>query len=64
MARSRRQPTARAIIARWYQGRILRVFPGQWLDSTLDQIWAAASGGDRSAQTALKLLTDQRFRNR
>jgi hypothetical protein len=64
MARSPGQPTARAIIARRCKSSILRVFPGQWLDSTLDEIRAAAAGGDRSARTALKLLTDQRFRKR
>jgi hypothetical protein len=52
--------TARQLIAANKRASILRVFPSQWLDRTLDEIDAAARAGDRTAQTA-KLLTEKRF---
>jgi hypothetical protein len=38
------------------------VFPGQLLDLLVDDVLEAAKAGNRSAQTARKLLFDTRFR--
>ena len=53
--------TAEEVIARYKLGSIRRVFPGQYLQVTLDIIEEDAANGRRSAQTALKLLFDKRF---
>jgi len=62
MAKSRLQKTAREILAQEILGSVHRRFPGQWLDKTLAEIMRAAARGEKSAQTALKLLTDARFK--
>jgi RHS repeat-associated protein len=53
--------TAQMIISTEKRAGINSVFPKQWLNSTLDEIAEAARQGDRTAQTARKLLTDNRF---
>ena len=53
--------TADEAIGRYKVGSVRRVFPGQYLHSTLDIIEEEAAQGVRSAQTALKLLFDKRF---
>jgi len=50
------------IISQECQGRILREFPSQWLNRTLEEILEAAKQGDRSAQKASKLLQSGRFK--
>jgi hypothetical protein len=62
MARARLQKTAREVLAQECIGKILRVFPSQWLNQTLAEILQAAQKGDKSAQTAWKLLNDSRFK--
>jgi hypothetical protein len=54
--------TCSAYIAANCQGKILRVFPGQFLNSTLQDVITAAKSGDPAAQTARKLLFDNRFK--
>ena len=49
-------------IAKYLKGGINAVFPGQFKGATLKEIEAAAKSGDRAARTALKLLTDGRFK--
>ena len=53
--------TATEAISRYKAASIRRVFPGQYMETTLDIIEADASAGIRPAQTALKLLFDKRF---
>jgi len=53
--------TAEQAISEYKLASIRRVFPGQYYQSTIDEIEAAASNGNRAAQTALKLLFDRRF---
>jgi hypothetical protein len=48
--------TADEAIASFKRGSIRRVFPGELLSKTLDEIEAAERSGSRSASTALKLL--------
>jgi hypothetical protein len=62
MAGPRLQKTAREVLAQECIGRILRVFPSQWLDQPLAEILEAAQTGNKSAQTAWKLLNDSRFK--
>ncbi len=54
--------TAADIISKDLKGSVNKEFPGQWRDKTLRDITEAASNGDKSAQTAKKLLTDNRFK--
>jgi hypothetical protein len=53
--------TAEEAISSYKQASIRRVFPGQYYQSTIDDIEAGAAAGARAAQTALKLLFDKRF---
>jgi hypothetical protein len=53
--------TAEEAIATYKHATIRRVFPGQYYQSTIDEIEAAAEAGERAARTALKLLFDRRF---
>ena len=53
--------TCGAYIALNRQGKVLRVFPGQFLTSTLQEVIAAAKAGDPAAKKACKLLFDNRF---
>jgi hypothetical protein len=62
VAAPRDQKTAREVVAEECAGSILREFPSQWLDKSLAEIAKAAQAGDKSAQKAKKLLTDQRFK--
>jgi hypothetical protein len=62
VATPREKKTAREVIAEECAASILREFPSQWLDETLEAIAKAAQAGDKSAQKAKKLLTDQRFK--
>jgi RHS repeat-associated protein len=48
--------TAQQAISAFKQGRIRGVFPGQFLQSTIDEIENAARSGDKYARAALKLL--------
>lgn len=48
--------TADRIISDEKEGRIRSVFPKQWLGKTYDEIKREADRGDKSAQTAKKLL--------
>jgi RHS repeat-associated protein len=54
--------TASEYISKYLKGGINRVFPGQFNGATIKDIQAAAAVGDRDARTALKLLTDGRFK--
>ena len=51
--------TADVAISEYKLASIRRVFPGQYYQSTIDEIEAAAAEGNRAAQTALKLLFDK-----
>ena len=62
MAGTRLEKTAREVLTEECVGSVYRVFPSQWLDTTLEKILEAAKGGDRTAQTAWKLLNDNRFK--
>jgi hypothetical protein len=62
MAKNRFRKKARQILAEECRGLVHRRFPSQWLDKTLEEIAKAAAAGDKSAKTALKLLTDRRYR--
>ena len=53
--------TADQAISEYTLASSRRVFPGQYYQSTIDEIEAAALDGDRAAQSALKLLFDRRF---
>jgi len=54
--------TCGEFIAANCQARILRIFPGQFLEQEVDDVLRAARQGDAAAQTARKLLIDGRFR--
>jgi hypothetical protein len=54
--------TCAEFIAENCKASILRVFPGQFLDVPVDDVLDAAKQGDRAAQTAKKLLFENRFR--
>lgn len=62
MASQRDKQKAGDIIAKECEAGILREFPSQWLDQSLEAINRAAKLGDRTAQKAKKLLNDQRFK--
>ncbi|MED0670110.1 hypothetical protein P4S95_07725 [Aneurinibacillus aneurinilyticus] len=53
--------TARDIIAKKKKGSILREFPSEYLDKTLNEIEKDAKKGVPNAKKAKKLLTDKRF---
>ncbi len=53
--------TAAEAIAAHKQASVRREFPGQYYESRLEEIEVAASGGDRAAKKALKLLFGKRF---
>jgi hypothetical protein len=53
--------TCSAYIAANRQAKVLRIFPGQFLDSTLQDLLAAAKTGDPAARRACKLLFDNRW---
>lgn len=53
--------TARDIIADKKKGSILREFPSEYLDKTLNEIEKDAKKGVPNAKKAKKLLTDKRF---
>ncbi len=61
-ALARLQQKASDIIAQKCKGSVNSQFPAQFRDSTLGQITRAARAGDRTAQTARKLLTRNKFR--
>ncbi len=50
------------IISSECKGSVLREFPGQYLDSTLNRIQSEANAGVKDARKALKLLNDNRFK--
>ncbi|WP_322105267.1 hypothetical protein [Paraburkholderia sp. J41] len=50
------------IISSECKGSVLREFPGQYLNSTLDDIQGDAQDGIKDARKALKLLNDGRFK--
>ena len=60
----REQKTAASIIAEECDASILREFPSQWYQRTLDDIRQAGKQGDRTARKALKLLNDHRFKKK
>jgi hypothetical protein len=62
MGADRLKRKARDIIGEECKGIILREFPSQWLDSTLEEIGEAAKKGERSARKAWKLLGSRRFK--
>ena len=53
--------TADEIISEEKKGSIRKKFPSEWLDKTKKEIEKAAKKGDKSAQTAKKLLQDKDF---
>ena len=57
----RRGTSARDIIAKEKKGSINSRFPKEWLDTSYGDIEKAAKRGDKSAQTAKKLLDDKDF---
>jgi hypothetical protein len=50
------------IISAECKGSVLREFPSQYLNSTLNEIQGDAQGGMKDARKALKLLNDNRFK--
>jgi hypothetical protein len=62
MAVDRLRMRAIDIISQECRGSIMREFPSQWLNRTLEEILDAAKAGDRSAQKASKLLQSGRFK--
>jgi hypothetical protein len=62
MAVDRLRMRAIEIIGQECQGHILREFPSQWLNRTLEEILEAAKQGDRSARKASKLFQSGRFK--
>ena len=64
MAGNRLEKTAREVLAEECLGKVYRVFPSQWLNTTLEEILEAAKGGDKTAQTAWKLLNDNCFKKK
>ncbi len=62
MATPREKKKAADVIAEECQGKVLRQFPAEWLQKTLEEIHKAADKGDKSAKTAKKLLNDHRFK--
>jgi len=54
--------TCRDFIAENCNASILRVFPGQFLDVPVDEIYRAADEGDAAARRAKKLLSRERYR--
>jgi hypothetical protein len=54
--------TCAAYIAANRQAKVLRVFPGQFLNSSLQDLLAAAKAGDPAARRACKLLFDNRWK--
>jgi len=50
------------VISAECKGSVLRELPGQYLNSTLNDIRSDARGGIEDARKALKLLNDARFR--
>lgn len=54
--------TAAEWIAKYCKGSILREFPEEFLDMTLEEIERLAKAGNAKARKALKLLRDLRFR--
>src|SRR5947209_2391628 len=62
VATPREKKKAKAIISEDCEAGVLREFPSQWLDKTLEEITEAAKEGDKSAKKAKKLLTDKRFK--
>jgi hypothetical protein len=50
------------IISAECKGSVLREFPSQYLNSTLNEIQGDAQGGMKDARKALKLLSDNRFK--
>lgn len=50
------------IISSECKGSVLREFPGQYLNSTLNEIQGDAQDGVKDARKALKLLNDGRFK--
>ncbi|WP_289140087.1 hypothetical protein [uncultured Brevibacillus sp.] len=58
---SLKSETASNYIAKNRKGSILREFPSEYLDKTLDEIEADAKKGNATARKAKKLLNDRRF---
>lgn len=56
-----RQLTGQQIISQFKKGGLQSEFPAEYLGKTFDQIDSEASQGVDAAQTARKLLTDNRF---
>lgn len=50
------------VISSECKGSVLREFPGQYLNSTLNDIQSDAQDGVKDARKALKLLNDGRFK--
>ncbi|WP_156443181.1 hypothetical protein [Burkholderia sp. RF4-BP95] len=50
------------VISAECKGSVLRVFPSQYLNATLNDIQSDARGGVKDARKALKLLNDNRFK--
>lgn len=61
-AAARLQQTAAQIIANECKGSIHRVFPKELLGKTLAEITKLGKQGNKAAQTALKLLRENRFK--
>ena len=62
MADTRLKKKASDVIAEECQAGVHREFPSEWLDKTLEEVFEAATRGDRSARKARKLLNDPRFK--
>lgn len=58
------QRVAEQIITDERKATVRRQFPGEYLDSTYDQIAAAAAAGNKRAQTAKKLLDSKKYDKR
>ena len=53
--------SAEKFIVKHRQAKVLREFPGEYLERTVKEILDEASRGTKAAQTARKLLIDKRF---
>jgi hypothetical protein len=54
--------TSQQFIAANCKASVLRVFPGEYLDLTVQRVLDDARAGNRRAQTARKLLLDSAYR--
>ena len=54
--------TVQGFVSGYCIGSIHRILPGQFLDTTIAEVMAAAKGGDSAARRCMKLLREDQFR--